>query len=158
MFKDSLVIMKPGMLKQRRGIYRLSRASRGSWMILGYLLGLAVLGLLALPTVASAAECTDTWIGPSEGNWKTAASWSAGHQPGSADVACIGSGKTVVVSEGVNQVAAVQGEGTLNLAATLELLSGTSIISAFSQSSGTLKGPGQLRVSKLNWSSGTMTG
>jgi hypothetical protein len=79
----------------------------------------------ALPAVASAAECTDTWTGPAEGTWQTAANWSAGHVPTSFDVACIGSGKTAKVTAGTNPVGVVQGEGTVLLSgATLEVSSG----------------------------------
>lgn len=60
--------------------------------------------------------CTDTWTGPSEGPWLTAADWSEGHVPGSSDVACIPSGKTVDVSSGSNTVGVVQGEGALVVA------------------------------------------
>src|ERR1700720_4679839 len=70
---------------------------------------------LLLPSIASAAECTNTWTGPAEGTWQTSANWSAGHAPTSTDVACIPTGKTVTVSEGSNLTGTVKGEGTLRI-------------------------------------------
>ncbi len=93
--------------------------------ILRIAIGLVLL-LGALPAVASAAECTNTWTGGAEGTWQTATNWSAGNVPTSTDVACIPVGKTVKVSAGTHSVAVVQGEGTLFLReATLEVLNTT---------------------------------
>ncbi|MGN6816053.1 MAG: hypothetical protein ACTHK3_08210, partial [Solirubrobacterales bacterium] len=79
---------------------------------LGVFLGLVLLAAL-WPTIASAAECTDTYTGSWEGSWTAAVNWSAG-TPGEADVACIPSGKKVsMTSAGLNQVKGLQGEGTL---------------------------------------------
>lgn len=68
-----------------------------------------VVGVL-VPSVASAAECTDTWVGPAEGPWTTAADWSAKHVPTKSDVACIESGSSVAIFSGSQVVGAVQGE------------------------------------------------
>ncbi len=88
--------------------------------------GAAAAALLACLTMATGASaqsvCTDTWTGPSEGNWQTAADWSTGNVPTSSDVACIEAGDRVDVSEGTAQAGVVQGEGALALSGgTLEL-------------------------------------
>lgn len=74
-----------------------------------------LLAALALTPMSASAEplCTDTWTGPSEGEWTTAEDWSTGKVPTSTDVACIGSGKTVNVTAGTNATGVIQGEGTL---------------------------------------------
>lgn len=108
------------------------------------------------PALASAAGCTDTWVGPAEGTWTTVSSWSSGHVPTEADVACIGSGKSVKVTSGTNKVGAVQGEGGLNIGSltlsqtSLELVSPLVVSSVSSLSLGTrgvLKGPGSIEIS-----------
>jgi RHS repeat-associated protein len=119
---------------------------------------------LALTPAGAAAEslCTDTWTGPGEGSWRTAANWSGGHVPTSTDAACIGAGKTVNVTEGGNETGVVQGAGTL-------VISGGSLsvtnalepsgIHALTLEGGTLTGPGTVDVSSsLVWGSGTMSG
>jgi RHS repeat-associated protein len=116
----------------------------------------SALVFFALCATASAAECTDTWTGPAEGSWTTAANWSAGHVPGEADVACIGSGKTVNVSSGTNKVGVLQGEGSVVISgSTLELrnTSEASTIRALTMGIGaTLSGPATLRISgTLSW-------
>jgi RHS repeat-associated protein len=131
--------------------------------IFGALASLLILAT-ALPVVASAAECTDTWIGPAEGTWQTAVNWSALHVPTSSDVACIGSGKKVKVTEGTNQVAVVQGEGTLAISGgSLELTRSpseeVSNVTFLTVSGGTLTGVGKLNISgSLTWTGGTMSG
>jgi RHS repeat-associated protein len=111
------------------------------------LLLVAVLG----PSTASAAECTDTWKGPAEGNWATASNWSTSKVPAATDVACIGSGKAVIVNSAAQVAGAVQGEGLLSLqAGSLSLAStevGSSINSLF-MLGGTLQGSGTLTVEK----------
>jgi hypothetical protein len=59
-----------------------------------------LLAMLALAPARALAEplCTDTWTGPSEGNWASAEDWSSG-VPTSSSVACIGAGKTVTIRE-----------------------------------------------------------
>jgi RHS repeat-associated protein len=123
-----------------------------------------VLVILA-PAGASAAECTDTWTGPAEGNWATASNWSAGHVPNEGDVACIGSGKTAEVISGTNQTGLVQGEGTLavmggNLQLQRPPSEGESTISGLKLGGwGTLKGVGSLSVAKtFSWTGGWMEG
>ena len=118
---------------------------------------------MLVPAGASAEPpCTDTWTGPAEGEWSTVADWSAGHVPGSTDVACIGSGKTVVVSGGSAEAAVVQGEGALKVSGgSLEVLSSleSSRIATLTQSGGTLAGAATVNVSgSVSWSGGTMSG
>jgi hypothetical protein len=78
------------------------------------------------------------------------ADWSLGTVPTSTDVACIGSGKTVKVTEGINQAGVVQGEGTLVISGgSLEVASAleSSSIKGLSLGPvGTLKGPAQVEV------------
>lgn len=119
------------------------------WAIL---LATAGILLLRLSTAASAqaAECTNTWKGPAEGNWATAANWSAGHAPTSTEVACIGSGKTVKINSGTNHASVVQSEGSLVLSSGASIeLSGTasaSTATSFTITGGLLKGPGTLDI------------
>jgi RHS repeat-associated protein len=140
-----------------------SRLSIGRlWRGVG-LLTMLLVGVLALGGAEASAEslCTDTWTGPSEGNWITAGDWSAG-VPASTTVACIGSGKTVNVSSGSNQTGVVQGEGALAIsggsleaANTLEVSS----IHTLTLSGGVLTGAGKVDVSgSLAWSHGEMSG
>jgi RHS repeat-associated protein len=116
------------------------------------------------PSVATAAECTDTWTGPAEGTWTTAANWSASHVPNEGDVACVGSGKTVNVSSGTNQVGVLQGEGTVAVSgSTLEVRrtsEASTIRNLTMRSAAVLGGPATLRISgTLNWANeSTMAG
>jgi RHS repeat-associated protein len=127
-----------------------------------WLAGLAFLALLVVPGVASAATCTDTWEGPVEGSWQTPADWSSGAVPTSSDVACVGSGDTVKVTEGAQQAGAVQIEGTLVVSGgSLEVSDAleASVVSKLALSGGTLTGSAVVTVSgELSWTSGTMSG
>jgi RHS repeat-associated protein len=142
-----------------------ARPSTFSTRCLGLFLGLVLMAAL-WPAAASAAECTDNYTGSAEGSWLTAGNWSAGHVPGATDVACIGAGKSVKFSNGgnTNQVAVVQGEGSLNIAAgSIELKrlpsEGESNLALLTLSGGSLTGPGKLTVSKtLSWNNGTLSG
>jgi RHS repeat-associated protein len=117
---------------------------------LGCLVALLVAILVLAPASALAEPvCTDTWTGPAEGNWTTAEDWSTGKVPTSADVACIGAGKTVNVTAGANQTGVVQGEGTLAISGgSLEVASvlEVSSIATLSATGGTLKDSGELDV------------
>jgi len=120
--------------------------------------------LLVVPTGVASA-CTDSYIGPAEGSWATAANWSAGHPPTEADVACIGAGKsTKMTAAGVNAVAGLQGEGTLTIKESTLKIVGTSetwVISTLKlQYKGVLSGAGSLEVRKgLAWEQeSTMSG
>ena len=118
----------------------------------------------AFPAAASAAECTDTYTGPAEGAWATAANWSAGHAPGESDVACVGSGKTVKMTSGTNPVQGIQGAGKLVIKeSTLNVLGtgGTWQLGSLTlEFKGTLTGPATVEVTKaLRWESqSTMSG
>jgi hypothetical protein len=131
--------------------------------------GVGVLAALCLATIAlmpahASAEslCTDTWSGPSEGEWSTAGDWSTGKVPSSSDVACVGSGNTVKIASGTDVAGVLQGEGgvaisggSLELTNTLE----GSTIHSLRLTGGTLTGAGTLKVSgSLAWESGTMSG
>ncbi len=129
----------------------------------GFLLVVLLIAGLA-PASAEAAECTNTWTGPAEGTWQTAANWSTGKVPAAEDVACIGSGKTVNVTAGTNKAAIVQGEGTLTVKeSTLELL-GTGESSSMKnltvKYNAILTGPGTINVSNtFAWTNdSTMSG
>jgi len=102
-----------------------------------------------MPAKASAAECTDTWIGPAEGSWAIAANWSAAHVPSEADVACIQAGKAVKV-EPSETVGVVQGEGALTISGTLNLTrapnEAVSSIATLTLGGGTLGGVGSIEV------------
>jgi len=117
-------------------------------------IGLIFVGMI-IPTSASAAECTDTWVGSAEGTWATAADWSTGKAPTATTVACIGSGKKVNVTSGPVEVGMVEGEGSLGLSNTLELkgTSEASVIGGLTMFFGSvLRGPGTLDISgSLNW-------
>jgi RHS repeat-associated protein len=128
------------------------------------LIAALVLGLFALVPASASAEplCTDTWTGASEGEWTTAANWSAGHAPGSTDVACIGAGKTAKVNGSAAVAGVVEGAGTVSMSGgSLEVANSleTGVIATFSETGGTLQGAGSLEVStSLTWKSGEMAG
>jgi len=125
------------------------------------LLVVLLIGVLALAPAGASAEplCTDTWTGPAEGEWLTAGDWSTGKVPTSASVACIGSGKTVKVTESASETGVVQGEGTLSITGgTLEVANAleASKISTLALSSGTLHVSGsQLGVATSFTASGS---
>lgn len=127
----------------------------------------AVLGaVFALVPASAWAEplCTDTWTGPAEGTWQTAADWSTEHVPTSSDIACMGSGKTVKVTAGTDQASVVQGEGALvisggSLELTNSLVEEASRIHSLILEGGTLTGAATLNVSEaFTWTGGTMSG
>jgi RHS repeat-associated protein len=130
----------------------------------GLLTALFVVAVALVPGVASAESlCTDTWTGPSEGQWTTAADWSTGKVPTSTDVACIGAGKTVKVTEGANQTGVVRDEGTLAISGgSFEVSNATEASSTHSLTleKATLTGAGTLAVSEsLTWEpEGVMSG
>src|ERR1700739_1860260 len=113
------------------------------------LAGVVILLLIGSPAAHAESLCTDTWAGPAEGPWATAADWSTGKVPASAEVACIGSGKTVTLT-GTQNVGVVQGEGILVIAGTLELTSALegSQLAVVTMSGGVFKGVGTLKVTK----------
>src|SRR4051794_33492426 len=74
---------------------------------------LAVVGLLATPSIGLGAECTDTWIGPEVGDWTETESWSAAHVPTEEDVACIPKSNRVTIGSGAQRAELLQGSGEL---------------------------------------------
>jgi RHS repeat-associated protein len=121
-----------------------------------------VLLALCLPSIASAAGCTDTWVGPAEGAWSNSANWSTGNVPGKAATACIGSGKTVGVSERGVEVGSIQAGGTVSISSgslSIESTEEPSTVSALDLVQGELGGPGTLYIDQsLSWSGGGMVG
>ncbi len=136
---------------------RLKAGSQGSTLSrkavwLAGMMGLVGVAMLALPTLASAATCGNTWEGPAEGLWQTPEDWSAGHVPTSSEVACIGVGDVVSVTEGSNQVGVVLDEGGLTISkGTLEVVgtSEASSVEALSVVGGSLTGAGEVLVTGL---------
>ena len=137
----------------------------GRVLLWGFVLvAVGVLATLVMGASAAFAEpfCTDSW-GPSSGAWNEASHWSAGHAPTSTEVACIGAGKTVTVSESGAQAAAVEVEGALRVAGgSLELASALEVssVASLTLKKGTLSGAGSVDVtSSLVWEEGgTMSG
>ncbi len=137
------------MLSRRWWLVRGTRftMSMGAVLLASFMLLVA----LVLPAGTSAdPTCTDPWTGGAGTEaWGTAGNWSAG-VPGSSDVACIGSGATVRVSEGTNVVGTVQGEGALVVSGgSLALTDGSAVstLDSLSMSGGTLSIAGELDVS-----------
>jgi hypothetical protein len=124
-------------------LVRRSRGMASSYVSLcAVVVAVAGLSLAVVPATASAEPlCTDSWTGPAEGSWQTASNWSKEEVPGSSDVACIGSGKTVQVTGGSNQASSVQGEGALTISGgSMELVDAleTSSIGGLGIGGGTL--------------------
>jgi RHS repeat-associated protein len=122
------------------------RGARGTGLLI-----VLVLVASALPAAAEGAECTNTWAGPSEGEWQTAENWSAEHVPTSTEVACIPKGNTVKVTAGANHAEMLQGEGKLAIVAGSLALHGgkeSSHIFSLQLTGGALKGSGELLVPK----------
>jgi RHS repeat-associated protein len=122
----------------------------------------AVLALVLAPASAFAEPlCTDTWTGPSEGNWETAVDWSSG-VPTSSTVACIGSGKTVKLTEGAHPVGVLEATGGVWVYyATLEVDDSMepSRVGALTLQGATVKGGESLGIAEsLSWESGTVSG
>jgi RHS repeat-associated protein len=122
----------------------------------------AVMALVMAPASALAEPlCTDTWTGPSEGNWETAADWSSG-VPTSSAVACIGSGKTVKLTEGAHPVGVLEATGgvwvyyaTLEVDDSLE----PSRVGTLTLQGATVKGGESLGITgSLSWETGTISG
>ena len=100
--------------------------------------------------VEAAAGCTDTYDGPSGGLWQTASNWSTGNTPTSSDVACVGPGTTVDVTEGTNTAGVLLDQGGLALlGGSLELSSPAELVS--------IPGLEVSSTSTLNLSGGTLS-
>jgi hypothetical protein len=123
-----------------------------------------VVGVLLVGAGSARAEalCTDSWTGASSGSWGLVSNWSAGHVPEASDIACIGSGKAVTISEGANHAGVLRDEGSLAMTGGSLELNGvleTSKVVAFSIAHATLTGAAKLEISgSLSWVSGTMSG
>ncbi len=140
------------------------RGSRAALMLRGVGVMVALLMVLVVAPSGASAEslCTDTWTGPSEGEWQVASDWSTGKVPSSSDVACVGSGKTVKIKSGSDVAGVLQGEGgvsisggSLEVADTLEVSS----VHSVTMKGGTLTGAATVDISgSLVWNEGKMTG
>lgn len=136
------------------------RGRNSWWAVLTTVLCLSF-GVVATSGTAQAAECTNTWVGPTLGEWQTAENWSAEQVPTSSDVACIPKERTVQVTGGARTADILQGEGRLTIiAGSLALLSAEqSHISILHLSGGALKGPAELLVTEtLHADGGSMEG
>ena len=153
MFSPSWLI---GIVRSKVGCPKGTGTQWGLWIV-----GLMAAGVLALPSGAWAATCTDNWKGPAEGSWNTAANWSLGTVPTSSDVVCIGP-KTTVESFEANTAGTLQVEGTLLLTGgTLEVsnASEASSVATLTLTGGVLTGAGSVDVSgSLFVGSGEMSG
>ena len=152
--------------KQAEARWGLRVRSRAGGLGMGSLVALvaSIAAVMVLGAASASAEplCTDSWTGPSEGEWATAGDWSTGKVPTSTDVACVGAEKTVNVYGGTNQVDVLEVKGTLDLyGGSLEI---ESILEASNANSlklegGTLSGAGTLNVSSsLALNGGTLSG
>jgi RHS repeat-associated protein len=123
----------------------------------------AILALMLVPSRASAEPlCTDTWTGPSEGDWGTAGAWSSG-VPTASSVVCIGVGKTVTIYGEVAYAAVLEDGGGLAVEfAALDITDGLerSSVGALHMEEGSLGGVASLAVSgSLSWGDhGTVDG
>ena len=109
-------------------------------------------------------DCTDTWVGSSEGSWEEGSNWSSGSPPGAAAIACVGPGINVEFDEEAAQVGVLHDEGELDmLSGTLEVVGGAEASSVgtlrLAQDAPTLTGAGSIYVTgRLEWRYGTMRG
>jgi sugar lactone lactonase YvrE len=129
---------------------RIPRLTAGWRALSGALI--LVAAILALTGGASAEPtCTDTWTGTTgDGLWQTAGNWSTASVPNSSDVACIGSGTTVKITEGSNKAGSLQDEGSLEITGgLLELMDSSTMssVNSLALDGGTLTGAGSVTVS-----------
>ena len=113
------------------------------------------LSLFTLPT-----GVTTYWIGGSGTDWGTAANWSNGAVPTTADTAYIGLTATVTFSGTDSSViAGLYVDGTLNITGGGLGIGASAGSNAFSMSSGVVDGAGVINVNgTASWSGGTMQG
>lgn len=103
------------------------------------------------PSAAIAAECTNTWIGPTGGTWQTAEYWSTEVIPTSVDVVCVPAEKTVRIESGSQSAEVLQGGGTVRLLGGSLAISGTSSASNIGTlrfDGGARKGAAELHVTE----------
>ncbi len=118
----------------------------------------------ALVEASVGNDCTDTWVGSSEGSWEEGSNWSSGSPPGAAAIACVGPGINVEFDEEAAQVGVLHDGGELDmLSGTLELIGGAEASSVgtlrLAQDAPTLTGAGSIYVTgRLEWRYGTMRG
>jgi hypothetical protein len=85
-------------------------------VLVGMLVSLVAALVLMMAPASALAEslCTDTWTGPSTGNWGSGEDWSSG-VPTSSSVVCIGTGTTVTVREEGANAGVLQDDGGLSV-------------------------------------------
>ncbi|HZE16038.1 MAG TPA: hypothetical protein VE197_10190, partial [Mycobacterium sp.] len=133
----------------------------------GRLLVLFAAGLIAallsgiLASQAVAQDCTDQFTPKLDSDWGTAGNWSKQSPPTSSDVACWASGTTAVVSSNDTTATAKALEGgNLTISGGSLTLAGPegSTIASFTESGGSLDGPGALTLSgTFSWSGGNIS-
>jgi len=108
------------------------------------------------------SACTDTWVGPQDGQWLQAGSWSTGSVPGPGDVACAGSWVTIQMPSASNRVGALYAGALALTGGSLELTDAAhaSSVHALTLNNATLTGAGSLEVSgSFAWGAyGAMSG
>jgi RHS repeat-associated protein len=111
-----------------------------------------LIGLLALPGSALAAECTNTWVGPEAGKWTEAENWSLEGVPTETDVVCIPASKQVEIDSGAQRAEVLQGEGELVISEASLVLVGltepSNIGTLRLKAGGELGGSGEIFVTK----------
>jgi hypothetical protein len=112
---------------------------------------------------STVGACTYNYIGLTNGSWGTATNWSTSAIPGVNDVACIPSGKTVLLDTGLaaaNQtIKALNSSGTLTVSSGPVTISNNSIANVLNINGGTLIVNGQFSVTgALGMTGGTFGG
>jgi hypothetical protein len=134
----------------RRAVRAVLRSRAAVSGVLG-IVALAALALALPATIAANPTCTETWTGgASDGLWQTAGNWSPANVPGSSDVVCVGSGATVKVTEGSEEVSSLEDQGTLAITGgSLELTDSSTMsgVDSLVLNGGTLTGAGSITVS-----------
>lgn len=142
---------------------RRERVRPSPWRRVSCLIGAGAL-LLALPLLAdraSAAECTNTWVGPAGAGWEVAEYWSAESVPTSTDVVCVPAEETVVIDGGARQAEVLQGLGSVRiLAGSLTIASSEepSNIGTLRLEGGLVNGPFELHITELLAGNGATIG
>ncbi|MGH2863251.1 MAG: DUF6531 domain-containing protein [Solirubrobacteraceae bacterium] len=111
---------------------------------------------------ATGPSCTDSWIGPADGDWNTAANWSTGSAPSSTDVACARAGSKIEIDTG-DAAGSLQAAGATLVATAGELQladsSNPSELGVLDLRGATASIAGPLTIdTALNWTTGTLTG
>jgi hypothetical protein len=119
--------------------------------------------ILFVSIMYSAAHAgTVTWDGDGDGSsWHDALNWSGDALPGGADDVLIDIAGTLTVthSSGTTNISSLTCNEMLVLSGGTLAISGTSVISDYSQTGGTLGGTGDIEVTgPMSWTGGTIVG